>query len=260
MTDIKQKKKIYKITQWLEDSTRHNLDLDAKGRKLYPKKNIEFLHLLSECDEKFAKLGVICFFVRTRLGVRYAWTMMNSVSKQRSLILVCIRQLKEYKLRESDLSAFKRDITSLNNRYKHVMRILEEDIKLTEYYPYFKSVGFEILEGFDIPTFEEMQEMYQEKSVLGNSLIDHIIADIEAYKAEHMDEIAEHMKWAESEQERINKHKQMLREKAMEERKADREAQKAEEAYIKEIERNRKKDKERSRKIDREIMVNAGWI
>ena len=251
---ISKAKKIGDIKMWLVDDTRCELSTDEKGRKVYPRKNVEYLHRLSDCEIELGKIGIICWFLKTRLDIKYAWTMMSSAKKQRMLVNSVLYQLKTFKLREKDLKAFEHDTKAIENRVIHLRKMIKEDIRLSKYHLYFTEFGYDVLDEIELPTAEDMLVADN-----GTSTIDYLYEEAEKYNTEHIAEVEAHMSEVQKELDIRDKHRDEVKAKEKAKKKAIKEAKKAENAYIREMQANKAKHIARERKIDKEIMINAGW-
>lgn len=221
------------INDWLNDPRRE------KG---CTKNQVNYLRELKQCDKELARIGVLTFFLVTRLNVNDARQMMWSAMKQRKLIGATCAQLKTWRVDPIYDRAFQLDIRGFHTRCDHVFKICKEDLRLTEHYPYFESVGFEQL--MDIPL--EFRDKIE-------TPLDKILPDMEMWENNHKTEIAAHMKSVKEEIEIRDKHRAEVVAKAKAEKEAEKAKEKAERDEIKEIKKNNEAYRKRQRKIEKEF-------
>ena len=234
-----------RINDWLNDKTR---------KKGATKRNIEFIRAFRECDDELKNITVIAYFCMYHLGVEDARTMLFSAKRQRVLLYAVVQSLKEYKLEEKDVKIFKKDVEAIYSRVKHVVKILTDDIRLTEYYPYFKHVGFDKLNEFELPTKEELDEK-RSSNIDGkrDSILKWLADDADRWNAEHMDEVNAHLERVQPEIDAMNRHREKVKAQTKAERQAERERRKAERAEIKEMKRNAEKYRAEKKRVDKDM-------
>lgn len=229
---------------WMDDNER------LKGCST---KNIEYLRELKAILPEYSRIGILTYFLVTRLGVEDARTMMSSAKKQKELILAVMTDLKKYFVTKDYEPVFEKNLQSFRKRCDYVYAICKADLQLTEHWPYFSEVGFEKLLDF------ETRMAGKDESVL-----DILIPEMEAWEAAHPDEIAAHMESIRPELEARDRHKAEVRAKEKAEKEAKRTAKRAENAEIREMKQNAKKEEQRRRKLDKELdttvrRVWGGW-
>lgn len=206
------------------------------------KNQVNYLRDLKECDAELARIGVLTFFLATRLGIEDARTMMWSAVKQRKLIHSVSQSLRRYRVDPEYDRAFELDIKGFQRRCKHVFMICKEDLRLTEHYPYFEAVGFDRLLDIKLE--------YGDKNV---SELDILLPDIGIWESDHQEEIAAHMESVREEIEIRNRHKAEVAAKEKAEKEAAKAKRKAERDEIKEIRKNAEAYRKRQRKLDKEF-------
>lgn len=221
------------IGEWLND---------PKRQKGCCREQVRYLRELKECDKELARIGVLTFFLVTKLNINDARKMMISASKQRGLIYTVCKDLKLYRVDPEWYRAFELDIKGFQRRCEHVFKICKEDLRLSEHYPYFESVGFDRL--LDIPL------IYTETV---ETPLDKILPDLEAWEADHRPEIDAHMESVREEIEIRDRHKAEVAEKEKAEKEAAKAKRKAERDEIKEIKKNAEAYRKRQRKLDKEF-------
>lgn len=222
-----------RINDWLNDTKR---DMGCS------RKQVEYFRELKQCDSEFARIGVITYFLTTRLEIEYARTMMMSAIKQRKFIYRILVDLKKYRVDPEYDRAFELDIKGLQRRCEYVFKICKEDLRLTEYYPYFETVGFERLLDVKLE-YNENKE----------SELDVILPDLNEWEADHQAEIAAHMETVREEIEIRDRHKAKVAAKEKAEKEAAKAKKKAERDEIKEIKKNAEAYRKQQRKLDKEF-------
>lgn len=221
------------IRQWLNDKTR---------RKGCTKHNVHYLREYKGADAELSRIAVITYFLKVRLGINDCNTMMRSARKQRDLLWVVICDLKVYRVEAEDVSAFEHDLRSIQRRCAHVFRIVVENVRLTEYYPFFREMGFDILLDFG-RVFHDGED----------SALDKLLPEIESWNAKHKEDIAQHMESVRREIEIRDAHRAMVEAKAKAEKEARKQAKREENAEIREMKKNAEKYRVQERKFERSI-------
>ena len=221
------------INDWLNDPRRE------KG---CTKNQVNYLRELKQCDKELARIGVLTFFLVTRLNVNDARQMMWSAMKQRKFIGVTCIQLKTWRVDPIYDRAFQLDIRGFHTRCDHVFKICKEDLRLTEHYPYFEAIGFDQL--MDIPL--EFRDKIE-------TPLDKILPDMEMWENNHKTEIVSHMESIKEEIRIRDEHREKVKEAAKAEKEAEKAKKKAERDEIKEIKKNNEAYRKRQRKIEKEF-------
>ena len=203
---------------------------------------MEYLRDLKQCNKELARIGTLTYFLVTRLNVLDARQMMVSARKQRNLIYAVMMDLKIYRVEPEWFKVFEYDIKCFQRRCEHVFRICKDDLRLTEHYPYFEAVGFDML--LDIPL------VYSETN---ETTLDKILPGLEMWEADHKNDIAAHMESVREEIEIRDKHRAEVIAKAKAEKEAAKLAKKAANDEVKEIKKNREKHQKKERKLEREF-------
>lgn len=215
---------------------------EPRREKGCTRNQVGYLRDLRQCDKELARIGVLTFFLTTRLGIEDTRSMMWSAVKQRKLIAAVCIDLKKYRVDPEYDNIFKWDIQGLKRRCDYVFKVCKEDLRLTEHYPYFEAVGFEQL--MDIPLeFRDKTE----------TPLDKILPDMEMWENNHKTEIASHMESVKEEIRIRDEHREKVRETAKAEKEAEKDKKKAERDEIKEIKKNNEAYRKRQRKIEKEF-------
>lgn len=202
--------------------------MNQRGGKYY----LEFKQI------KHAEIGrnnVMLFFLINTMGMNECRMMLQSGRKQRDFCIAVMAQLKEYQVQQKYEKTFDEDVKMLHKRSEHVKKIISENIRLTELWPYFSAIGFQRLEDF-ASGYSKINNEQDAASQLK--------ADIEEWNAEHQEEIKRHMESVAEEIRIRDEHRAKVKAEA----KAEKEARKL-------IENARKKFEKESQKIahDREV-------
>lgn len=228
------------ITDWSHDNKRTPL----KGISF---KNMEYASDLLKAEKQLARTSTVTYFCMTRLCEKNSYeesnyrTMMKSSVKQQKLCYCTAKELEKYEVDPKYDKAFKRDIASILRRCEHIYLIVRENIKLTRYWPYFETVGFDRLLDFT-----------QKYSNDSSSVLDVILPEMHAWMKEHEVEIDAYMKKIQPE---IDRKKAFLAKKdadAKAEKEAAKAAKKAEKEEAKQRAAYDKERKKKEAKWDRE--------
>lgn len=173
------------IRNWLND--KHRVPLVGISLK-----NALYSADLDKASKSLAKTAIINYFLAKRLGIKDCITMMMSARKQRDLCYAVCRELEVYEVDPKWDKAFEDDIKGIERRCEYIYAIVKENLKLTQYWPYFESVGFERLSDFESGV----------KSNDGETLLDKLLPEIDEWMLEHKAEVDEYMESIKPELER----------------------------------------------------------
>lgn len=215
---------------------------DKKRDNNVTQKNLEYLREFKECRRELGRIVIIAYLLITKFQIYDTRQIFYSARKQRRLCASVIGDLKEYGIDQKYHKAIQRDIKSIHNRAAYAFKMIQENIRMTEYYPYFMAVGFDKLMDWSTK-YPEDNEMWAAQ----------LIGEITEWNAEHPEEIAKHMESIAEEKANMERHRAKVKADAIAEKEARREAKKRETAYIKEMRENEKKYQQRKRKIEREF-------
>lgn len=187
------------------------------------KANVRFLRELQDVIEMVKVNNSVMFFLVAELGIYDCRKMLLSGRKVRNLLSVVAKNLKEKQVTKEYIPVFEAQIKRLTDRQVFVLKIAEENIRLSKYYPFFMEHGFDSLLDFD-SEFGDTDLLYMKD----------VFADWEKNNA---DKISQHMANIKPELDRINS----LREQRAADRKLSKQLQKnaleAEKKFDKETER-----------------------
>lgn len=205
------RKKYKDIKDWLNDNKR---ELGVNSL------NVACLREFKGINQELGRIGVINFFLLVKLDITDVRVMMNSAKKQRRLVQAVCKDLKKYKVSIDYKSAFEYSIKKLKERLRHSFFITKENVRMTEYYPYFEQVGFDKLLTFEIRFAEEE-----------DTPIDYLVEEIEAWNKEHKDEVKAHVESVREEKEITEKFRKEKQEKTKQDKKLDRDKAREQEKY-----------------------------
>lgn len=172
------------IQDWIEDKRKSPLkegDISLL--------NVEYAMDMYRIKREFSRITTLNYFCMKRLSKsKYEENnyrcMLNSAIKQRDFCWAVYCNLEEWVVEPKWKRTFERDIKQLESRQQHVYRIVQENLKLTEYWPYFEAVGFERLLNFETEYREDPYDI----------VLDPLLTEIEAWNREHKDEVDAYMK------------------------------------------------------------------
>lgn len=219
------------IQTWMDDKRR------PKGCTAL---NMEYIRDLKQYEREFSRIIIICYFLLKECKMGDVRQMFFSAKKQKEFIYAVKYDLKKYIVTDEWQKVFQRDFQKLRNRLDHVFRIIQENIRLTDMYPYFQDVGFDRLIDFSI-------EYPKDNDACASQLL----SEISDWKAKHPDEVEAHLQKVQPEIEIRDRHRAEVRESARIEKEIRKAARKAENAEIREMKQNEHKRQVEKRRVDR---------
>lgn len=233
------------VEDWLADASR----IPLKGISL---KNIDYVMDIDKASIELGRTATLNYFLLTRLNIYNCRNMMKSAVAQRSFCRKVIVDLNRYEVDKKYDKAFKQFIDGLFRRSDYIYRIVQENLKLTQYWPYFEGIGFDSL--------MEYEREYREDN---SSVFDKIIPEMQAWMEEHKPEIDAYMERIKPEIERREKFLEKKKADAKAENEARRKAQKAERDEIKMLKEQQRKNDIAKRKWEKEFETTmrhvGGW-
>lgn len=218
---------------WFDECNKHQV------KEGCTKDNIALLGNVNEIISMNARNCAMLYFCLNTLKIDDVRTMYLSTMKQREFLKVAKGFLKRYKVEDKWVSTCKADVTKLYNRQSHIWLITRENIRLTEYYPYFQEVGFEKLLDFNLATYDVSDQLQ------------YILEDFKNWKADNQDKVDKHMAEVETE----IKARDDFRKRKEADKKAEKEAKKLAKKKaddeVKEIRENNRKFLERERRLEK---------
>lgn len=164
------------IRTWLND--KHRVPLIGISLK-----NALYSADLDKASKSLAKTAIINYFLAKRLGIKDCGAMAMSARRQRDLCYAVCRELEVYEVDPKWDKAFEADIKGLERRCEYIYAIVKENLKLTQYWPYFEAVGFERLSDFESGI----------KANEGETLLDKLMPEIDEWMLAHKAEVDEYM-------------------------------------------------------------------
>lgn len=203
------------------------------------KANAECVGNINEILAMNARNCAMLYFCIKTLKIDGLNAMYASTMKQKSFYVTAKGFLKHYKLEDKWISNAKSDIAKMYNRQNHIWLITRENIRLTEYYPFFMEIGFEKLLDFDLATMDVLDQLK------------YIADEFETWKSNNKDKIDSHMESVAVEKKALED----IRKKRDEDKKREKEerrlAKKAADDEVKEIRENNKKHMARYKKLEK---------
>lgn len=174
-------------------------------------------------------------------------TMMYSASKQRKYFIKVLGQLRQYKVEEKYEKGFEHDIRGLEDRSNWLFLIVQENLRLTEYYPYFQKHGFdELLEFQNTYDADPSDDLYA------------LFEKINEWNESHKKQVEAYSKKIKKEKEIIQKHRNEVYEKAQKEKEEAKQRKKEENEMIKEMKKNDKAYKSRQKQMEVSLFGRPG--
>ena len=217
--------------------------------------NIDFRMRISEGLKDLGKIAILNYFLLSlsktddylKSQAGNFSTMMRSAAKQRKYFKRLIAQLKDFKVDKKYEKGIDRDIRILEERSHWLFLIVQENIRLTEYYPYFQKYGFDILldfqTGFDNDPHEQLQVLFEQ---------------IKDWNDNHRKKIDAYSKKIEKEKAEIQKYHDEIYAKIQKEKEDAKTKRKEENNLIKEMKKNEKAYRLEQRKIEESLFGRPG--
>lgn len=221
----------YTVSDWLSDNGKN------KGTNKY---STSLLREFKAIDKMTARNNVISYLLIQNFGINELRSILVSGMKVRALVRKIKIYLKEYKVEGEYVEGFKKNIERFKRRQEYVFKIIQENVKFTEYAPYFNEYGYERLVTFG--------QHYPDSEEDTRSAI---IEEIKEYNEGHKEEIARYMESVRKEKEIHEAYLEQIKEKARKEKEEKRAKRKAENAEVREIKKNNKRYESRRRRVER---------
>ena len=222
---------------------------DEKREEGVNKLNVIYLREFKGLDKELAKMSTLAYFLLTKLDMQEVRTMMQSVRKQRNLVFAICNDLKKYKVPKDYKTIFDLDVKKIQDRVDYVFKMLKENLRFTEYFPFFEEVGFDVLLKFDTKYSSDYC-----------TPLDGLVDEFTNWKSTHENEIMKHLDSIKEEKEVAEKHRKEVGEKEKEERKKERQEKKKQKEYedmIIEGELNRLREIRKQKKYDEKHYYNS---
>lgn len=222
---------------WLNDKRR------VKGCSAL---NKPYLQAYNQCKQEMGRCAILTYLLVAKLGVKDCRQMLMSAKRQNGLIGAIRHDLKIYYLDEEWARVLKNNANAIHRRAQYVFEICKDNLRLTEYYPYFEHVGFDKLSDFTFAyrtlNDEEQQEMTKT-----------LLTEIDEYNTLHAGEITAYMEAVQPEIESRDAHRAKIRAKDKAEKDAIKAEEKRQKEEKKEIAKQQKQDEVRKKKINKEL-------
>ena len=204
--------------------------------------NVKYLREIKELLHDNSVLGTLTYFVGVRLGIKPVIVMMRSASAQKKFLRSVYGELKEWIVLPRHAHMFDKNIEKLQQRKEHVFKICKENIRLTPHHLYFEAIGYDKLLDFETAYSDD-----------DSSVLDPLLAEMEAWEKEHADEIEIYMESIRPELERREAFKQRKREAYQADKEKEREEKRAEKEEIKFQKALAKEEAKERRRLDRDL-------
>lgn len=227
-----------RVTDWLNDADRPE-GLNKVGA--------DFFREIKDIKQRYKRNNIILYFLIVNYGMgEDLRSMLHSSKDQGNLMYKVMMELKGdeehpgHAVTRKWEGVFRRDIAKFDRRADHIFRIIGENLKLTELYPYFQTVGFDRLVDFGVRYAggDEGQA-------------DQLQREITEWNAEHREEIKAHMEEVAPLIAARDAHRQKVIEDGKAEKKARRLARQMATAEVREIRENEKKHRKEENRANR---------
>lgn len=217
----KGKKEIKTVNQWLDDNSIENGQTMA---------NIHYKHEYERIRIELRRMSSLLYFLVTDLGIHSMAKLMYSAKNQGDYCYSVIIELKYKKVEKEHIPVFSKNREALDERLRWIRKIVRENLHLTEYEPFFLSEVWANLNDIDFKDIKGMADKWND---------------------ENKDIVEAHMKEVQPE---IDRHKQYVIRAAKKidaEKAAAKLAKKEEDAYVREMKKNREKNRAEYRRLER---------
>lgn len=219
------------VNRWLNDKDR------VEGMN---KRSAKYFREYKQAEREKGRNIVILYYLITRYNLTGCYSMFGSERKQKKYIQAVKMSLKEYSLEQRWERDFDKDLTNLKKRTDFVFRIIQENIRMTELYPFFREVGFDRLADFGVKYAKGDEEA-----------ADQLAAEISKWNAEHFGEVQSYMESIAEEKANMEAHRARIQAEEKAEKEAKRMLKKQERDEIKEIRENHRKYESRRKRVER---------
>lgn len=217
------------------------LDMPGKPEGMN-KRSARFFREYKALEKMFSRNLIILYFLITRLDMKECYQMFVSSRKQKQFIIAVKLNLKKYAVEEKWEKDFERDVANHKRRCQHVLRIIQENIRMTSLYPYFQTVGFERLNDFSVKYAEGEDDAATQ-----------LEQEIQEWNEEHSRAIEAYMASIKEERANMEAHRAKVKADEKAEKEAIRAEKKARTAEEREIRQNKEKHRKEQMKIEREF-------
>lgn len=203
----------------------------------------KYFTIIDKIDKKNKKVIAILYFFKVILGITSMETMFVSAQKMKRMFYVLKGTLNKKAVTDEWDGLFSKFVTDSNKRLDYILKIIRENLFLTEYYPFFREIGLDSVFSYELTSDFEANDRY----FYG------IRDQFEEWKPAHTAEIDAHMAKAQPMIDALAEQARRVKEKEEAEKKARAEYRKS---ITAEIRQRKKYDAEREkagRKLQREF-------
>lgn len=212
--------------------------------------NVDLFREYKDICSEFSKLSTLLYVLMVDLEHRDDFIcLFRSIVKQRVYIDTVCYALKTYQIQKRFETIFRKNIKELRKRIDHVNKIIKINLRLSELYPYFEEVGYDILDDPDVlkDTWDNENKVFKDAGRI------RIISEIKKWNEMHPDLISKHMEEIRPELEASNRRREEIINNAKAEKQKIKDEKKKENAEYKEIKKNEEKYKKHMRKVNKEF-------
>ena len=203
----------------------------------------EYIAVINKLEKKNKKITAILYFLKVICGITRAETMFVSTQKVTKLFHALYIHLCRKAVTDEYVPIFEKFFKQQNDRMTYVLKIIKENLILTEYYPFFCEIGYDSIFDYELkPDFDENDRYFYG-----------IKERFDAWKPIHTAEIEAHMEKVQPLIDALESQAQRNKEKAIEEKKKHNEYRKSITAEIRQSKKYDAERDKRQRKLDREF-------
>lgn len=238
-----------KIDKYIDDSK------DIKSFLFFPE-NIKIIKDLKLAKKEMSKFNALLYCFSNVFHIGYLWVVISSLKKQCIYINIVQSSLKKVPVQPKDIEFFKYFIKKLSERLKYVNVIIDNILKDSEYCEFFQKIKdgelSYLLEDYNnIPYYTDLQRA---------DFIHTIEEAWNDYKYNNKEEYENCKRKASEKALKLTKRKASIHEENLIRKQIEKNLKKAEDAEVKEIQKNAAKEKDKNNKINQEMKIGNFYL
>lgn len=235
-----------KICTELNDVVTKYTGREMEKLPLVSKAQVQLLIAYKDCYATFKKYCIGLYaIVRFCKNNKSIPVLFSSIIKQKKLLYIAKSTIKKYALTPEEIKLCNSELENFTSRIPRIQKIINENLIMTEFFPYYK-----YLDENNDDIILDIAEKRIDNLLDGNDdIIDILIKNSRKYNEEHPEIYAAHLIVMNEAIETYNKAKERRKNLVMEEKRQIAEEKKIQKEICSEIEKNRKSERARDRKL-----------
>lgn len=201
--------------------------------------NVTHIRNINQISKYLGRNNAVALYLINEYGKKELYAVLRSGMKQRKLCGVVKKKLKTTRCGAEDSEMLYDFEEALEQRSVHVFNIIQDAVRLTDAYPYFRAVGYAELIDFT------------KKWTGDDSANKRLSENIKAYNEAHPDEVREYMQSIEHELRMIEERRARIKQAEEDEKAAKKRAKQMLKEEAEEIRKNEAAHRRRQQIIDR---------